>query len=354
MPPDPTSPSRSSSLSLSPSSASASASAPDPAPQPPRVLLLHDEAAAARPDTLDVLAEAEHVATALRELGYATSIEPAGLDLGAVERLLTAHRPVAVFNLVESLAGRADLIHVVPALLESKSTPFTGNSAAAQHMTSNKRLAKRLLEQAGIATPAAWTPAEGQATAGPWIVKSVWEHASFGIDDGSVAAAGADVANLLRRRRERWGGEWFAERFIDGRELNVALLAGPGGPLVLPVAEIVFDGFPADKPRIVGYDAKWRGDSFECRHTPRSFDVEPALAAAATGIALECWTLFGLAGFARVDFRVDADGRPWVLEVNANPCLSPDAGFAAALERAGIGFGDAVAWLLADALHRVA
>jgi D-alanine-D-alanine ligase len=324
---------------------------PDADPSPPRVLLLHDERAAERIDTSDVLAEAAHVAAALRELGYEPRIEPVGLDLRAVDRLLARHRPVAVFNLVESLAGRAELIHVVPALLEAQGQAFTGNAAAAQLLTSNKRLAKRQLEQAGTPTPQAWTP--DCAGEGRWIVKSVWEHASVGIDDGSIAAGAAAVPELIRRRRAELGGEWFAERFIEGRELNVALLAGPhGGPAPLPVSEIAFESFPAGKPRIVGYAAKWQEDSFEYRHTPRRFDVEPPLAARAVDLALSVWRLFGLEGYARIDFRVDSVGEPWVLEVNSNPCLSPDAGFAAALKQADVAFTDAVAWLMADALGR--
>ena len=113
-----------------------------------------------------------------------------------------------------------------------------------------------------------------------------------------------------------------------------------------------FEGFPADKPAIVGYAAKWHADSFEYRNTVRSFGVEPELGARAERLALACWELFALDGYARVDFRVDASGMLFVLEVNANPCLSPDAGFAAALAQAGIGYAEAIGWLIADALRR--
>src|SRR6185503_1410804 len=119
---------------------------------------------------------------------------------------------------------------------------------------------------------------------------------------------------------------------VAGRELNVAIIAAPSGPRVLPVAELKFEGYPEDKPAIVGYAAKWDLESFEYRHTVRSFEVEPALAARAELLALD--------GYARVDYRVDASGFLFVLEINANPCLSPDAGFAAALERGHLGYGD--------------
>jgi len=179
----------------------------------------------------------------------------------------------------------------------------------------------------------------------------VFEHASLGLDDGSIVGA-ADAASAIEARRAQHGGDWFAEAYVPGRELNVGLIAGPDGPRLLPVAEIRFDDFPPGKPRIVGYAAKWHTQSFEYRSTPRSFRVEPVLAARVGAIALDCWRLFALSGYARVDFRIDAQGEPWVLEVNANPCLSPDAGFAAALAQAGIDYGVAVAALIDDALAR--
>ncbi len=319
-----------------------------------RVLVVHDALdAAPRLDAADVLAEAAHVAAALTESGFEPLVEPVGLDLGALLRLIDRARPLAVFNLVESLGGEAALIGAVPGLLEARGVPFTGCPADAQYLSSNKLLAKRCLAAAGIATPALFEgPARAEAApACHWIVKSVWEHASLGIDDTSVCDA-ASLSRRLAERQAEHGGRWFAEAYVQGREINVALLARGGRVESLPAAEIRFDAYPEDKPRIVGYAAKWHAASFEYRHTPRSFAVEPALAAAVAALARDAWAAFGLAGYARVDFRVDAAGRPWVLEINANPCLSPDAGFAAALDAAGIGFGPAVAGLVEDALER--
>jgi D-alanine-D-alanine ligase len=227
--------------------------------------------------------------------------------------------------------------------------PFTGCSASALGVTSDKLLAKQHLLRAGVPTPAVFGAG---ADEGPWIVKSVWEHASLGIDDSSVVRGAAGVPRALETRRAEFGGDWFAERFVPGRELNVALIAAAGGVRALPVAEIRFEGFPAEKPAIVGYAAKWHTDSFEYRNTVRSFALERELAVRAEGLARDCWELFGLTGYARVDLRVDANGRPWVLEVNANPCLSPDAGFAAALATAGIEYRTAIGWLVDDALSR--
>lgn len=315
------------------------------------VAILYDaRAATGRPDENDTLEEARAIGEALAALGYAIEQVPVGLDLGALERRLAELAPHAVVNLVESLEGRGELVAVVPALLESLGVPFTGASALALATTSNKLAAKALLRAADIATPDvfAGSPGEGQ-----WIVKAVAEHASLGIDDSSVVG-GEAVERTLAARRAAFGGEWFAERYVPGRELNVAVIASPEGPRVLPVAEIRFDGFPPGKPAIVGYAAKWHGDSFEYRHTTRSFAVEPALAERVARLALACWRLFALDGYARVDFRVAESGLALVLEVNANPCLAPDAGFAAALAEAGIAYREAIAWLVAAARRRAA
>src|SRR5689334_21177656 len=121
----------------------------------PRILLLHDAfAAAGRPDASDTLLEADAIARALAELGYDASIEPVGPDLTQLERLLMERKPRLVVNLVESLDGRGQLIHAVPALLESLGVPFTGCSARALGVTSDKVLAKQQLARAGVPTPA--------------------------------------------------------------------------------------------------------------------------------------------------------------------------------------------------------
>ena len=163
----------------------------------------------------------------------------------------------------------------------------------------------------------------------------------------------AEVRQRLADRARCSGRPCFAEQFIEGREFNLGLLAGPDGPESLPPAEIDFSAFPPEKPRIVGHRAKWEADSFEYIHTPRHFDFPPSdvpLLDRLRDLARQCWTLFRLRGWARVDFRVDAAGEPWILEVNGNPCLSPDAGFAAALEQASIPFDKGIQRIVEDAL----
>lgn len=317
-----------------------------------KVAVLYGAVAAdAGPDEQDVLVEVETVSRGLAGLGYQPVAVPITLDLEAARRRLMHLRPAFVFNLVESVEGQGRLIHLAPALLESLGLPYTGSGADAAYVSSNKLLAKRLMATGGVATPALAASGQLPQFPGPYIVKSVWEHASIGLEDGSVTSERARLAGILRRRQRRYGGEWFVEAYVEGREFNLSLLARDGGAELLPPAEMCFVDYPPGKPRIVNYAAKWEEGSFEFHATQRRFDFPAAdgsLLARLSQTALACWRLFDLHGYARVDCRVDAAGAVQVLEVNINPCLSPDAGFAAAAARAGLDISAILRRIVAD------
>lgn len=334
-----------------------------------KILVLHNAASEdAAVEERDVLVQRDAVANALRELGHVGECQSCTINLAELRTRLLTSPPDAVFNLVESLGGTDRLMPLAPLLLEALGVPFTGASVEAIKATTNKLASKHRLRDAGLPTPAWFEPESTTACqAGEsitaairrGIVKAVWEHASFGIGDDCVVdwPSDARIAGLVLARQAATGRPHFCEEFIEGREFNLSLLtAGPGAdPQVLPPAEIDFSNLPADKPRIVGYAAKWDPNAVEYHTTPRRFDYPAAdrpLLDRLAEFAVRCWRLFDLRGYARVDFRVDREGRPWVLEINVNPCLAPDAGFAAALARAGIGFPQAIARILADAVGR--
>lgn len=326
-----------------------------------RVLIAYNELGqAAGPDEADVLHQVAVVESSLAALGHSSTSCGCTLDLESLSRRLVDEQPDVVFNLVESLGGHDRLIALVPALLEALAIPFTGSSASAILTSTDKLGLKRLLGAASVPVPPVVRVGRGcgeddgpRTVAHPVIVKSQWCHGSHGMLDDVVLEAGADLAAAMDRLGPRLGEPCFAERFIEGREINVSFLAGAEGLLVLPPAEIVFTDFPVGKPQFVGYRAKWETESFEYCNTPRTFDflsADEELLGRVTSVARSAWQVAGLAGYGRVDVRIDALGRPWVLEVNANPCLSEDAGFAAALEEAGIRRDQAVAWILDAAL----
>ena len=324
----------------------------------------------AKTDELDVLVQLEAIAAALDRLGHESTRIPCSLDLREMTAAVNRIRPDVVFNLVECLDGHGRLIFVTPAVLDAMGITYTGSSAEALFLTSHKIIAKERIRAGGLPTPD-WV--------GPWpnggmtsiarrrerarrrssfIVKSVWEHASFGMDDDMVVRQ-ADEATLMRVMEEwapRLRGECFAEAFIDGREFNISVIATADGPRVLPIAEIHFIDYPKDKPKIVSYKAKWQEDSVEYQCTPRGFEFsskdEPLLEELGR-LSRIAWDLFGLRGYARVDFRVDVRGRPYILEINANPCISPDSGFIAAAQQGGLDYDSAIRLILEDAARRL-
>lgn len=318
-----------------------------------KVLVLHnhpgDDAAV---DEQDVLAQRDAVLAALSKSGHQAQSFGCTLDLETVRRHVREFEPDVVFNLVESLGGTDRLMPLPTLLLDALGIRYTGASSRSILTTSDKLTAKQRFISAGLPT-ADWVvpgsaavgrlagPTDFQKT--PWILKPVWEHASFSMDDNAVVSVkdAAQLESRLLAREEQFGRPFFAEQFIAGREFNVSLLAGE----VLPLAEIDFSAFPPVKPRIVGHQAKWDSGSFEYQQTPRRFDfpaTDTPLRTRIAELARDCWKLFEMRGYARVDFRVNDAGQPWILEVNANPCLSLDAGFAAALAQSGISYDEAV------------
>jgi len=322
------------------------------ADKPTQFVILHGVSnAAPLPDDADTLVQAQAIGDVLRADGYSVRELAVDLDLRAVSQLKEQRRAV-VFNLVESLAGQGALAHLPAALLETLGMPFTGSSARTLALTTDKPLSKRLLRSAGLPTPDWWEhtvpPADRLV-----IVKPSHEDGSVGITAASVMRGSEFSADLDARHAT----PTFAEAYIDGREFNVALLAtnSPDGAdvEVLPVAEIRFVDFPPNRPRILDYEAKWAPDSAAYRGTVRhtlGADEETGLTAQLTAISRQVWTLFEMCGYARVDFRVDSSGQPWIVDINANPCLAPDAGFAAAAAAAGMSLADVVRRIVAAAI----
>jgi len=312
------------------------------------------------PDAKDVLIQAKTVSRTLTELGHQVVTYACSLDLETMRSELDLEKPELIFNLVEDLGGHGRLIHLFPFLLDALGIPYTGSSAESIMLTSNKILAKNRMRQTGLPTPN-WVgpfPLNQSLELLPihkdgWIIKSLWEHASVGLEAASIVKTDSPTVLIeeMIKRCPSLGGACFAESYIHGREFNLSLLAGENGPEVLPPAEIVFKGYSDNKARIVDYQAKWEEGSHAYLHTPRRFDFPDSdthLLERLTDLAQRCWETFNLTGYSRVDFRVDKDGLPYILEINANPCLAPDAGFAASLSRAGLNFKKALSRIVAD------
>jgi len=324
-----------------------------------KVVILYDHIAreGKNPDQSDALVQAEAIGRALSDLGHESVEMTFSMDIKGFLKEIGEAFPRLVFNLVESVEGHGRLIHFPASILDLLAIPYTGASADALYLTSSKILAKKILAGAGIPTPSYYSPRDLKTKSiplsGPHIIKSVWEHASVGLEESSVFSVKSSGQLLaeMEKGRDQLGGDCFAEQFIDGREFNLSILASQEGPEVLPPAEMRFIDYPPGKWKVIGYRAKWDEASFESLHTQRSFEFaksERPLLQNLMDIARRCWHLFGLRGYARVDFRVDERNQPWVLEINANPCLSPDAGFVAAASQVGLSYRQVVERILQD------
>jgi len=303
-----------------------------------RVVILYQKVPAnALADEKDTLVQKDFVKSQLISLGYEVRELAVDLNLKKLSLRLSRIRPQLVFNLVESLNGKGQLINLTAQLLESLGIPYTGAQAESLFLTSNKLLTKKLLKLNGIPTPA-FAPAHATPSAikklgFPLLLKRIWEHASLGLDEKAFVREENALPDT-----STFPPDSYFERYIEGREFNVALLERDGRPQPLPVAEIMFIDYPACKPKIVDYKAKWEPNSFDYQHTPPVYEFESRdqkLLARLKQLSLQCWKLFGLKGYARVDFRVDEAGNPFVLEINANPCLAPEAGFMRAALKGG-------------------
>jgi D-alanine-D-alanine ligase len=340
---------------------------PEAAPEPirfSRVVIAHNPVGAeADPSTSDVLAQVALVAEGLDRLGISVEIVP--MADWQPWRCLQPAAGLAVFNLMEAPAGRPEALLGAAAVLELLGLPFTGSPSGVLWVTTDKLATRAVLAAEGlpIAPGGRLDPDYPDLLAripGPWILKPACEDASLGLEgDPLCVTPGAAVARARELAARFPGQAILAETFLPGRELNVSLLAGggyrgdEGGVEVLPVAEIVYEGFPEGMSRVLGYEAKWHEESFAYLHTVRHFPEDPAdsaLLARAAELSRAAWRIFGLKGYARVDLRLDEAGEPRILEINANPCLAADGGFMAAAAKAGLSAGDVVGRILRDAV----
>lgn len=303
------------------------------------------------PSTSDVLDQVALVAAGLAALGipYRTLPVPDWKPW----RHLVPSPGLVVFNLMEAPPGVPHVQPAAAAALEVMGIPFTGSPPGVLWTTTDKLVTRALLASEGLPVAPGGRldpdrPGLLDRVPGPWILKPACEDASVGLEGDPVCATRQAAVARARDLAERFPGQGVvAETYLPGRELNVSVLAGE----VLPVTEIVFEDFPEDMSRVVGYEAKWLEDSFACIHTVRHFPEDPADAALldrVREIARAAWRICGLRGYARIDLKLDQDGNPCVLEVNANPCLSAGAGFMAAAAKAGLAPRDVVGRILED------
>jgi D-alanine-D-alanine ligase len=270
---------------------------------------------------------------------------------------LASYSPDVIFNFVESVEGIASYEYCVAALYELLGFQFTGNIASCLGNCLNKFRTKNILRSYDINTPGAITVKAGEKLREdsfnlkfPVILKLLNEDASIGISENSVVADFKKLNKHLKFLQKTYRQDIIIEEYIDGRELNIAIL----GREALPVSEISFSGLPAGLPKIVTYESKWIAESVYYEFTkpqcPAVLDkkTEKKL----KEIALLAYDAMNCRDYARVDVRLDKDNVPYVIEVNPNPDISTDSGFARAAAAKGMSYSQLLAAIAGFALNR--
>jgi len=310
-----------------------------------RIAVVRDNVpSGASPDALDTLAQADFVRQVLGDLGMIPFDVECTEDVRGMKACLQEIAPAAVFNLVESIGMSSRMAALAPVVYKNMGLPFTGSDESALMLTADKITAKLIMQSSGIPTPQRYVPDDPDPSAATksWIVKSRYEHASVGLDFDAVLPVGSSHEELcaaVKRLEGGMGGACVVERYIEGREFSVAMLASREKTMTtLPVAEMHFNDFAGD-PKILNYASKWVDESAPALNTRRCFDIPAAdrdTVLLMQDLAVRCWKIFGLAGYARVDFRMDEAGNPFVIDINPNPCIAEDAGFMAAARAGGL------------------
>jgi D-alanine-D-alanine ligase len=326
-----------------------------------KVTIIHASDALEPPPEDPVLAQ---VRGALEKAGHDVASIAVDKDLSITVSALRDSKPDLVFNLAESFEGKSALESNVAALLNLLDLRYTGSSPAGLLLAGDKSISTKMLRANGVKTPDSATLFRGTVEAVdklhfPLIVKPPQEDASLGISNKSVVKDVQQLFQQLDSLHAEYASPILVEEFVDGREFYVGVL-GNAQPEALPIMEMDFTGFPADKPRIASWAAKWGDDGdekgAEFAGTKSIFpeDLDDELTERIQAVAVDAFRALRLRDYARVDMRVNADGDIYVLEINPNCYLEQDAEFARAARKAEIEYDALIARIVELAMARYA
>lgn len=298
------------------------------------------------------------VEEAIRSMGHRCFVIAIHDEVDSIIHWLKEIRPDVVFNLCESVYGNSCLEMNIPALLDLLRIPYTGSPPLTLGLCQDKGKVKDILQSQGILTPRYKIFDRGvnsiKGNVFPIIVKPLHEDGSLGISKESVVFDDESLSRQIQYVIEKYNQPALVEEYIDGRELNVGLLETNGKVEILPISEIDYSEFPEGVPKICGYEAKWIPESVEYQ---KSKPICPAplewvMKKRVEHIAIKAYKLFECRDYARVDIRIDRDGKIYVLEVNPNPDISPQSGMARAIKAQGMTYEEFIKVVLERAIQR--
>jgi len=298
------------------------------------------------------------VQAALTKNHYRTSVIGIKTDLYDFIQTIKRLNPKCIFNLCESIFGRSIWESNIPVLLDFMGIPYTGSDGNTLTIALNKAKSKEFLRSHGLPVPnyaifhdeaVVLPPNLGF----PLIIKPLQEDGSMGITTNSVVKNFTQFKKQISRLLSQGFQPLIAEEYIDGRELNLGILGNENYQL-LPISEIDFSTLPPKHPRILTYNSKWKTNSPEYRNTrpiiPAKLGGE--IQKKVEAVAMKAYTLLHCRDYARIDLRLSRDNIPYIIEVNPNPDISPDAGMVRAAMKAGLGYEDLIMLIVENAISR--
>jgi D-alanine-D-alanine ligase len=311
--------------------------------------LVHDHLVPPEDTTgIDIL-EAEwkmeyDVIETLREIGHEVRVLGINDNLGGIRPTVGLFKPHIVFNLMEAFAGVTTFDQNVVSYLELLGLPYTGCNPRGLILARDKALSKKLLAYHRIRVPEFTVVRPGRRVSlpkrltFPLIVKSLFFEASTGISQASVVENHDQLARRVTFIHEKLGTAAIVEQFIDGRELYVGVI-GNERLVVLPPWEMSFAQMPDNRWKIATERVKW-STQYQKKH---GIMTDQAKLDASTiermqRIAKRAYRALDLSGYARIDVRLDEEGRIYVLEANPNPNMAYGEDFSESAEAQGISY----------------
>jgi D-alanine-D-alanine ligase len=282
----------------------------------------------------------QEIHEALRTLGHS----PFYLELDGTAEALKRGADTEcdlVFNLTESWAGDDTKDVHLAAFFDLLGRKYTGAGPNGLHLAQNKSLAKKIFAFHGIRTPYFASVHRGRLDWShdlqfPVIVKPAREDGSIGIAFNALCESIKDLMERIHDLHEQFDSPVLIEEYIEGREMYVAVL-GNGEPEALPVVELDLSKLPEGTPRIAGSEVKWEKGTVAYKVTKSIIpdDLDEQVGQDLQQTALQAYRALELRDYGRIDMRLAADGRVYVLEVNPNPWLHSTAEFAMAAKKSG-------------------
>ena len=307
---------------------------------PPKDASGHDLATVNWKTEYDVTRTLEQTGHTLLQLGIKD-------DLGVIRKRIEEDKPHIVFNLLEHFHEVSGFDSNVVSYLELLRVPYTGCNPRGLILARDKSISKTLLASHRVPVPASAVVPVGRKVRRPkqlvfpLIVKSLTQDASIGISQASVVEDDEKLRERVEFVHSSVGTDAIIEQFIEGRELYVGIL-GNVRLTVFPVWELRLGAMPDDAHRIATERVKW-SPKYQKKYRIRSGEVHDVPAATVDRIRHVCrrvYRILSMSGYGRIDLRLGADGRFWVIEANPNPQIALGEDFAESAQRAGVSYPD--------------